>query len=368
MRVTLAIDRFLDQMAVERDWTARSIASYRSVLEVIVDELGEEVTLEDLDGRAGTEKLRRIIARRWATTSAGRRANVISIFHSFFGWAEDEELVQDDPARRIRRPPRRRADVYRPGPAELLLGYRACTLYERAPWLLAGGIGLRASTVVAVRWRHLDLARGRVNVIVKGGHRDVLPIAPDVLAELQDVYAQLAPDPDDHVFTVQRELEHGNRGRARKTRDPKKPASTKSFWLMVRRVTKRAGLRPFGPHALRHGFATNFLRDSDRDVASLRRLMVHSQLETTMGYTDELELEELEDALRRVSDRRAEAGTSVAWSGNFDQGEAELLLNPADGPGRNRTSGPGRPADSPGEDRADEADEPPVTDRKGGHK
>ena len=124
MRTSVAIDRFLSQMQIERDWTPRSIDSYRRVLDVLADTY-PETDIAQLSGRPGTEILRALIAKHWATRSAGRRANVISIFHSFFRWAEDEGLVDDDPSRRVKRPPRRRADVYRPGPAETLLGYRA---------------------------------------------------------------------------------------------------------------------------------------------------------------------------------------------------------------------------------------------------
>jgi integrase len=69
---------------------------------------------------------------------------------------------------------------------------------------------------------------------------------------------------------------------------------------MVRRVCARAGVRRFSPHPLRHGFANRFLRESGRDVVALQALMRHSR-PTTQGYTDEVELDELAEALEMAA-------------------------------------------------------------------
>jgi hypothetical protein len=60
-----------------------------------------------------------VLASGWRDKSASTRANVISVMHSFFGWAEVEDPVAVDPSRKIRRPPKRKPDVYRPGVDEL---------------------------------------------------------------------------------------------------------------------------------------------------------------------------------------------------------------------------------------------------------
>ena len=73
---------------------------------------------------------------------------------------------------------------------------------------------------------------------------------------------------------------------------------------MVRRVCKQAGVRPLSPYQLRHGFANRFLRESGRDVVALQALMGHSRPDTTQQYTDEVELDELADALVRAAEAR----------------------------------------------------------------
>lgn len=367
MRVTRAIDRFLGQMELENDWTPRSTHSYANVLGRLVDAaprgFGLEVRLTDFDGREGTDKLRGHIAHNWGKTSSGRRANVISIHHTFFGWAYDEGFIETDPSQRIKRPPRRKPDVYRPPAADQQLAFHATTLHERGAWVLMNDIGLRNSTVVATRWQQLDLTHGRISVRVKGGHHVRLPLSPIALERLRDVYRQLEPDQDDHVFTVALPRFIGNQA-VRYVRDPKRAASPAALRAMVKRVCKRAGVRPFGPHALRHGFANQFLRDSDRDTLSLKGLMVHSQLSSTEQYIEDLALEDLEDVLRRASERR----TSGANPGDTPSDEDEVTLQAGSGPGWSRTTGPDSPADSPERRSADDADDRPLTGPEGSHK
>lgn len=365
MRLTRAIDSFLEWGRVERDWTDRTILAYSRCLNVLVDDLGTETPVAAISGRAGADTLRSILAKHWGRTSAGTRANRISILHSFFAWAEEQGLVDDDPARRLRRPPRKRADVYRPPAADVERALAATTIHERAPFVLMARRGFRASTVCALRWSDLDLQNRRARVQVKGGHRDWVSLGQLATRELQEVYRQLAPDHDDHIFTVEMEYEHGNRGRHRIRRNPKQPASVKSLWLMVRRVCARADVKLFGSHALRHSFATSFLRsDPRRDSRDLQALMGHASIATTEQYLDDLRKDELEDALNRA----AGIDTTVADEDDEHEQASATGHKRGSGPGWSRTTGTKLPAESAGGDRADDPPDAPLTDRKRGHK
>jgi site-specific recombinase XerD len=97
MRIERAIDAFLDWRQLERDATPRSVDSYRRILW----KLAEEYPEASIDGLS-TSDLRAFLGR-WRQSSAATRSNVISVLHSFFSWAEAEDLVQGDPSRKIRR-------------------------------------------------------------------------------------------------------------------------------------------------------------------------------------------------------------------------------------------------------------------------
>ena len=306
MRIERAIDGFLDWRQLERDATPRSLESYRRILWKLAEDY-PEVDLRELS----TNDLRGFL-KRWAGRSASTRANVISVTHSFFNWALVEDHLEVDPSAKIRRPPKRRPDIYRPSAEELDAVRAAALPHERPAILLMEGAGLRRSEVIGCRWADLDLVRGRVRILRKGQNWHWLPLDPEILAELRASFHELGPELDDHVFTVEVEQWISQWDRVRRMLDPKVPASGKALWQMVRRVCRRAEIRELSPHQLRHGFANRFLHDSGRDVVALRGLMGHSRIDTTQHYTDEIELEELADALARAAlARRAQASPDL---------------------------------------------------------
>ena len=299
MRIERAIDAFLDWRRLERDATPRSIDSYRRILWKLA-EAYPEASLDALT----TADLRGFLAQHWRDRTASTRSNVISVLHSFFAWAEAEDMIGVDPSRKIRRPPKRKPDVYRPSLEELQRVRAAARADERPAILLMEGAGLRRSEVMGCCWSDVDLVRGRIRVHRKGQHWYWLPLAPDVLGELRRSFRELQPELDDHIFTV--EVEHwvSASERKRRRKDAKVQASDQALMRMVWRVCKRAGVQQLSPHQLRHGFANRFLRESGRDVVALQALMGHSRPDTTQQYTDDVDLDELAEALRRATDAR----------------------------------------------------------------
>jgi integrase/recombinase XerD len=311
VRIERAIDAFLGWLQLERDATDRTLDSYRRILNKLADDY-PEARLSDFEGRSGTERLR-VTLQRWANCSSATRCNVISVLHSFFGWAEAEDLVDVDPSRRIRRPPKRRPAVDRPSLLDLAKLRPAATLYERAPMLLLEGVGLRNSEVRSCRWQSIDLVNGRVQVFRKGKHWQWVPVAPDVLDELRRCFREIGPDLDDHVFTVEVEQWVSARERRRRRLDPKQPRSSQALGRMVKRVCERAGIHRYSPHPLRRGFGNRFLRESERDVYTLKGLYGHSSVITTEGYVEDMTLDEQAEALRRaVEHRNAQASPDLA--------------------------------------------------------
>ena len=151
-----------------------------------------------------------------------------------------------------------------------------------------------------------------MRILRKGHHWHSVPLAPDVLTELRCSFRELEPELDDYVFTVEVELWVSAVERVRRRKDPKEPASDQALMRMVWRVCKRAGVRRLSPHQLRHGFANRFLRESGRNLVALQQLMGHSRPDTTQQYTDEMELDELEEALEdAVANRNAQASPEL---------------------------------------------------------
>jgi integrase len=257
LRIERAIDAYLDWRRLERDATPRSIDSYWRVLSKLATEYPEaEIgTLSTADLRAFLgEWVRESKAERGIDLSAATRSNIISVLHSFFGWAEVEDLVDVDVSRKIQRPRKRKPDVYRPSLTELSRVRAAAIGHERPPVLLLEGVGLRRAEVLGCRWQDLDFERGRIRVKRKGQHWHWVPIDRDVLHELRSSYRDLRAESEHHLFTVEVEQWVSATTRERRLKDPSRPGSEQALWRLVKRVCKRAGVRALSPHQLRHGF------------------------------------------------------------------------------------------------------------------
>ncbi len=309
MRIERAIDAFLDWRRIERDATPRSVASYERLLFKLAEDYPEielaEITKDDL----------RTFLKRWEKNSSSTRSNVISVLHSFFGWANEEDLIPSDPSAKIRRPPKRRPDIYRPSADELALIRAAAMPRERGAILLMEGAGLRSSEVRGCRWADLDLVRGQVRVFRKGQHWSYLPLSPDVADELRALFRALQPELDEYVFAVEVEQWVSQFERVRRLKDPKQPASEQSLLRMVGRVCRRAGVRQLTAHQLRHGFATRLLRESGHDLVAVQAALGHRQAATTQQYIDALEADELARVLESALSRRQSQASSDSATG-----------------------------------------------------
>jgi site-specific recombinase XerC len=223
VRIERATDAFLDWRRIERDATPRSIESYRRILDKLAEDYPE------LDLPRFTKHDLRAFLKRWENRSSATRANVVSVLHSFFGWAVAEDLIEIDPSAPLRRPKKRRADIYRPSVDELAAVRTAALPHELPAILLMEGAGLRRAEVLHVRWADVDLIRGRVRVFRKGANWQPVPLAPDVLAGLRASFRLLQPELDDYLFTVEVEQWISQYERKRERKDPKVPASEQSL-------------------------------------------------------------------------------------------------------------------------------------------
>ena len=76
------------------------------------------------------------------------------------------------------------------------------------------------------------------------------------------------------------------------------PVGRRYVWAMLRRYSRRAGIRPVNPHMLRHTFATDLLREGFnlREVQTACR---HADIRTTTIYTHVHDAELAEKMRRR---------------------------------------------------------------------
>ena len=320
MRVERAIDAFLDWRRMERDASPRSIESYQGVLFKLADDF-PEIEL----GALTTADLRTFL-KRWEKCKSRTRATRISVLHSFFRWANHQDLIPFDPSAKIERPPARKPDRYRPSGDELARLRAAALPQERPAIALMEGAGLRSAELRGCRWADVDLVRGQVRIFRKGQHWAYLPLAPDVVDVLRESFRELGPDLGDYVFAAEVEQWVSQFERVRKPKNPKLPASQQALGRMVERVCARAGVRRLTAHSLRHGFGTRLLRESGHDIVAVKTALGHSSVETTEQYLDDLRADELAAVLEAAYGRRQAQASSERETA--DEGTVKFPRNP----------------------------------------
>ncbi len=279
------IQRFLDQLAVERGLSAHTIAAYRRDLERYATFLRERGIT---DGRrvddavvaahvAAVSASTHADGRRYRATSVVRALSSVRAFHRFL---LREGETSSDPTAGVIRPKLPRSlpkplsvdEVARvlASPDRSAKGMR-----DRAVLETLYGAGLRISELVGLDVDDVDLQEGSVRVLGKGGKERDVPIgrfARDAISSyLTRVRPQLAtPRSRSALFLNQR-------GGGRLTRQG-------CAWILQQHVAATGITKKVSPHTLRHSFATHLL-EGGADVRVVQELLGHSSVATTQVYT-----------------------------------------------------------------------------------
>ena len=151
-------------------------------------------------------------------------------------------------------------------------------LRDRAMLSLAYAAGLRVSELVGLELGDVDLSRGVVAALGKGGKRRLVPIGEIALAHLDAYLTARAAGPEKARARAQRSAALFLSPRGGKL-------TRQGFWKIVGAHARAAGIRGAAyPHQLRHSFATHLL-SGGADLRSVQTMLGHSNIATTEIYT-----------------------------------------------------------------------------------
>lgn len=272
-RVGELIDPFLDAAWSERGLGVATLDAYRLDLMHLDKALGEEAALP------GPAQLMQYLAQRLRQgTAVSSITRQISCLRQFFAWALRQSHVAEDPMLDLRPPPsvhrlpnllseqEVRQLLDQPDP-ETLLGLR-----DRAMLETLYASGMRVSELVNLSLARLNLGRGLVRVIGKGGRERLIPLGQPAIDALEvwlkKARPQLKPG-SDRVFVSRRGL----------------PLTRQAVWQRIGLHARHCGIAGrVHPHRLRHSFATHLL-DHGADLRVVQMLLGHADLGTTQIYT-----------------------------------------------------------------------------------
>ena len=144
------------------------------------------------------------------------------------------------------------------------------------------GCGLRCMEVRSVRLPDLDFDRKQLKVVQGKGKKDrYLPLSEHLIRGLKK-YIQ-AEKPQEYLFNGQPIERAGG--------DFDSRYSQRGVQWAVKQVAKAAGIiKDVHTHTLRHSYATHLLEDG-MDIMTLKDLLGHQNIETTMEYLHIAQLE-----------------------------------------------------------------------------
>jgi integrase len=270
-----------------RRFERRSRAYQRTYDLHIEPHLGD-VRLCDLTPRVLREWLDKLATTRTARpgerNESGRTLGASSIRHvvvTLRQLAKDNDAKIEIPQVNSLRQKRRRS---RPRALQSIEDVRALLGACREGWFrvacaLACHVGARLGEIASLRWRHIGTDTITIALSwegpLKARYEDdedgarVLPLGPELTAELAAWRAVTRGGPDDHVVLVDgvRPLREGYDDMAAKTRS----------------ACKRAGLEPLTFHSLRATYAT-LTADAGLPITKLSALLGHADAATTAIY------------------------------------------------------------------------------------
>jgi integrase/recombinase XerC len=208
----------------------------------------------------------------------------------FFKWALQKELSPSDPTsdvHALRLPPRQPKGLGRREVRRLL---RAANHHPRDFAMLEVliGTGVRVGELLGLCVGDVEIGERSGKLTIRqtkhSGYREI-PLTLDVRKALS-AYLETHPETDNSDAP----LWIGQSGTL---------SHRSSIMRILNKYTLLSGLDKINPHALRHTFASRYLKANKGDLRGLARLLGHVSLNTVMIYT-EPDMEDLAERMERV--------------------------------------------------------------------
>ena len=275
----MKIDRFLDYLKLERNYSRLTVLKYESCLRLFEEyfkNLNTELEWESVDADVIRDWMENMMdSGLTAATVNGR----LSAVRSFYRFALKKGLVENDPAHTITGPKKekplpkfiREKDMDRLLQPEMW-GDTYKDICARTIILLFYETGMRVGELVMLDDEMVDLDNRQLKVTGKRNKQRIIPFGAELKQALRD-FVRLR---DEQVERTEKGFfvtEKGQRVTYEQVR-----RMVKNHLGRVTTQQKRT------PHVLRHTFATTML-NHEAGLESVKQLLGHESLATTEIYT-----------------------------------------------------------------------------------
>ena len=274
----LLIETFLDSLWLEKNLSQNTLESYKNDLSKFRNFLEKNnKSVLKADHFLILSFLSFLLDKGFSSKTVSRN---ISSLKSFFKYLISVEHIKINPMLNIDAP---KSGLFLPttltveetqqildAPNEL----RPIEMRDKAMLYTLYATGMRISELISLNMHNVDLTRGSVQVIGKGGKERLIPLTNDAITMIKKYLTnardKLSKGKDHNNIFVST---HG------------KQISRHSFWHRIKAYLKKVDVKKqVHPHTLRHAFATHMLNNG-ADLRSVQLLLGHSDLATTQIYT-----------------------------------------------------------------------------------
>jgi len=159
-------------------------------------------------------------------------------------------------------------------------------------------MGLRVSEVSNLRSRDVILTENKLRIVEGKGGVDRDLVIPFYTVGLLKEWKKVKPK-SKWFFTTIKDVKRTGKGKRFNTKKGGQFKIT-NIQAMVKKYSKRAGIKHTSSHTLRHTFATNFIKQGG-NVMHLQKILGHSDISTTQIYIT-LALKDVEEAMSKFKE------------------------------------------------------------------
>ena len=274
----LLIETFLDSLWLEKNLSQNTLSSYKNDLQKFRNFLEKNnKTVLNADHFLILSFLSMLLDQGFSSKTISRN---ISSLKSFYKYLISVDHLKLNPMSNIDAP---KSGLFLPTTltveeTQLILDApnekRPIELRDKAMLYALYATGMRISELISLNMHNIDLVRGSVQVIGKGGKERMIPLTDDAIKFIK-IYIKEARE------ILNKGKDHNNLFLSTHG----KQISRHSFWHRIKAYLKRVNVnKDVHPHTLRHAFATHMLNNG-ADLRSVQLLLGHSDLATTQIYT-----------------------------------------------------------------------------------
>lgn len=277
MKLKDSVDEWLIAKEIE-NVSVKTMQIYSSMAGEMVDYLGD-IDLKDFEARQVREFLGYQMKRegRHGKLSDATLHKYYSVIRTYCRWLQAQEYKVLAPTDKVKAPKveEKLPETLSDDELDRLWVYlnARCTFRVRLIFEFFLDTGARLSEVQRLNVKDVNLDNGWCKIYGKGRREEIIPLGKKLTLDMHrylfDIRPEIVGNLDDDAFFVTK----------KGTRYTKSGLST-----LVKTKLKRVGVEgSYGPHKLRHTYATNFLRNKG-GVEQLRRILRHRSVKTTQRY------------------------------------------------------------------------------------